>query len=103
MKAFVAGVIAGVTVGGGVLAAAGLPNPQVGECVWSEVVFTRSQPTMIQPEGEVTGGRIWQACGYQVPTGVGSNMRAVDEAFWTDIDADTAEMLIAASDDLLDE
>lgn len=88
--------IATLLLGGGALLAGGLPNPEVGECAIADAVVTRSEPTFIDPEGQVTGLRIWQVCGYQVPTGTGSNMRAVDDRFVVDIDlgdvdADDAE------------
>ncbi len=84
-------------------AAADMPNPNVGECAIADVVITRNAPTFINPDGEITGLRIWQVCGYQVPTGDGSNVRAVDDEFVTDIDLDQAELIVAAVDELLDD
>ncbi len=81
-------LIIGTLLAGGTLVTADMPNPNVGECEIADAVVTRSEPTFINPDGEVTGLRVWQVCGYQVPTGVGSNMRAVDDEFVTDIELD---------------
>lgn len=81
--------------------AADMPNPAVGECAIADVVVTRGDPTFIDPDGPVTGLRIWQVCGYQVPTGVGSNLRAVDDEFVTDLDLDDATAIAAAAEELL--
>ena len=102
MKQFVAGAIIGAVLGGGVLAAAGLPNPQVGECELADLVVTRDEPTIIDPEGAVTGAHGWQVCGYQVPTGAGSNMRAVDGQFYFEYDLDDARDIVDAADGMLD-
>lgn len=102
MKGFVAGLIAGVAVGGGTLIAAGLPNPDVGECEFADIVVTRGNPTYINPEGEITGLHGWQVCGYQVPTGEGSDVRAIDEQFYFEVDVDDAELLVSAAEELLD-
>jgi len=73
---------------GGTFLAADLPNPAVGECVFADVVVTRGDATFLDPDGPVTGLHGWQVCGYQVPTGVGSNMRAVDDQFYFEVDLD---------------
>lgn len=70
---------------GGTLFAADLPNPEVGACVIADAVVTRSEPTMIDPDGAVTGMRIWQVCSFQHPTDTGG-MRTVDDSFVTEID-----------------
>lgn len=86
---------------GGSFVAAELPNPSVGECIVVDVVATRTAPTMINPDGEVTGLRVWSVCGFQVPTDTGGQ-RAVDDTFVTDYDLDDAEAVIAAAGGLVD-
>lgn len=72
-------------LGGGALIA--LPNPSVGECEIADIVITRTEPTMIDTDGEITGIRIWQVCGFQVPNETGG-VRAVDDTFNTEYDID---------------
>ena len=85
-------LIAGSFVG------ADLPNPQVGECEIADIVVTRSAPTMIDVDGEITGLRIWQVCGFQVPTDTG--VRAVDDTFVIHFDEDTAVLVVEAATEL---
>lgn len=92
-------LIIGALLAGGSFVAADLPNPAVGECRIADIVVTRSEPTMINPDGEVTGLRVWQVCGFQVPTDTGGQ-RAVDDTFVLDFDADDADMVIAAAEAL---
>lgn len=93
--------IAATLLAGGTLVSADLPNPQVGECVIADVVVTRSEPTMIDPDGEVLGLRIWQSCGYQYPNGTGG-YAAKDDVFVTDVDLDIAELIAAAAGELVE-
>lgn len=85
---------------GGTFFTADLPNPQVGECVIADVVITRTEPTMIDTDGEVTGIRLWQVCGFQVPTETG--VAARDDTFNTELDLDDAELLVAAAGELVE-
>lgn len=95
-----AAITGGSAIGSVGLNANGLPNPEVGECVFADVIFDREEPTLIDPDGAVTGVHGWQVCGYQVPTGVGSNVRAVDSQFYFELDQDAAVMLVQAADDI---
>ena len=97
----IAGLIVGVGISGGALVASGLPNPGVGECAPANIVVSRGEPTLIDTNGPVTGIRMWQVCGYQVPTGDGAGMRAVDDEFVTEFDLDDAAVLVEAADELL--
>ena len=77
--------IATLILGGGALVA--LPNPSTGECAIADIVITRTTPTMIDTDGEITGLRLWQVCGYQVPNDTGG-VRQVDDTFSTEYDLD---------------
>lgn len=97
--------VAAAISGGSAIGAVGLnpsnlPNPEVGECVFADVIFEREEPTLIDPQGAVTGAHGYEACGYQVPTGSGSGMRAVDGQFYFELDQDAADMLVQAATDI---
>lgn len=91
--------IIATVLGGGTLVAANMPNPSIGECAIADFVFTRSEPTMIDPDGEITGARQWQVCGFQIPNGAGG-YTAKDDTFYLDLTADEAEMVLAAAGEL---
>jgi len=92
-------IVAALLTGGSVITGS-IPNPKVGECIFTDIVVTRSEPTFVDPDGAVTGMRIWQVCGFSVPTDTGGSI-AVDDLFVTEIDVDAAIELVEAADDLL--
>lgn len=94
--------IIATVLGGSTLVAANMPNPNVGECAIADFVVERSEPTMIDPDGEVTGARLWQVCGYQFPNGTGG-YTSKDDAFWTVVDPELAELIVAAAGDLVED
>lgn len=101
MKRFVAGLIVGVAIAGGIAVAADMPNVGYDECEFVARNFTTEDvATPINPEPEVTEARVYQWCG-QRSYGASGTLMNIPALKWVDIDRDQAEILAPVIEDLL--